>query len=878
MLRYRFSNKQLQTLSKCVQRNAKIVGTMSSHSRVGHPCDGKRERSLSNLLSRLGQSVGQRAAEEIKIFAEDDTGLGNALRALQMVERIRGLFSGLGFDFTCEDEFGFSTCNEYAQNLMKWVTLYNENKAEEVAKYQSVSRFNRLEKQEPLPALKYPLPFNWHSGEISCTTRQYLFSKRLDHTWNGFGEEKRFSLGQQFLYFKKGCPVVCDDFKRSALEKHEKALTQTEPKRMPQISHDDDYWFEYFIRENKLKRCSETEVKERVRDICKDVFKSYKDPTYWWNPSVNASYETSRDKGGAASEINLSTSWDDFEFVEIQGKNSFREFIKVPKVSINLDLTSRIDCRPVALPEPLKCRVITAESAWASYALKGAQSELWRCLKQFPWFVLTGKPCTSSDIPELSKGESWISVDYSAATDNLSSWFTRYVLKVIALQTGLPFGLMYESLCQHRINYGTKKVPRLEEQKTGQLMGSILSFIVLCLCNATVLSLTVDPYLYNRKTSILINGDDGLFKGDLNTFSRWSFISSSLGLSPSVGKTYVSDKFCVINSQLYYRSKDSLVKFSRFSNMSALTSYDSKAGAELKIPDQMAASYDDWMAGFDALDQKTAVEAENLWYHSMYDFLSKGEVADKSVAWYAPKCFSGLGIRLPKSGKGNDKVLNYVQRWRAFKAIRDKKRINPVYPVLYRAQEGVINNQTSDSDEINYLHSAYNPSFYNHVTEDICRDFGLDITKIQLKPQPTQFVSLLDRIEARQNLKSSPISAIAEAALSQKTISEVLQLRKKEKLISNLRVPSWFDKHRIVRVVDLQWLSTEDGTSGPQWKPKIPNYNQDIEMPNYTSWLHDIVSQRTQLETPVQESIPLTGQLFGDEEELLASLGGMYWG
>lgn len=96
-------------------------------------------------------------------------------------------------------------------------------------------------------------------------------------------------------------------------------------------------------------------------------------------------------------------------------------------------------------------------------------------------------------------------------------------------------------------------------------MGSISSFPFLCLANAAMCRWAMEKAdgvsyrLTNKKTTthgrlapLRVNGDDCVFRGKKDLLvSFWEQITAFGGLETSVGKTYYSRDFCVINSVLY---------------------------------------------------------------------------------------------------------------------------------------------------------------------------------------------------------------------------------------------------------------------------------------------------------------------------------------
>jgi hypothetical protein len=104
-------------------------------------------------------------------------------------------------------------------------------------------------------------------------------------------------------------------------------------------------------------------------------------------------------------------------------------------------------------------------------------------------------------------------------------------------------------------------------QSNGQLMGSIVSFIILCLANGAALDLyqrdskrkfTFQQYL----RSALINGDDllSVVDGD-QELTRFKDLSGRLGLDLTIGKSYIHDTYANINSTGYHYNLTGLQKY-----------------------------------------------------------------------------------------------------------------------------------------------------------------------------------------------------------------------------------------------------------------------------------------------------------------------------
>lgn len=216
---------------------------------------------------------------------------------------------------------------------------------------------------------------------------------------------------------------------------------------------------------------------------------------------------------------------------------------------------------PLGLPEALKVRVITKGPPYLYTVLKPLQRKLWKILKQNPFLSLIGSPVSADFIQErlgakLAKGEKFLSVDYSDATNQMQSYVSEEIANAICDEMGLNDlirGFFLRSLTGHTIEDSETGEKGL--QKSGQLMGSITSFPILCIANAVILrwtreSVTGHSYAL-RNVPGCVNGDDGLLRVGPNGPAHWMKIASIAGLLPSIGKVYYSESFLNINSTTY---------------------------------------------------------------------------------------------------------------------------------------------------------------------------------------------------------------------------------------------------------------------------------------------------------------------------------------
>lgn len=266
--------------------------------------------------------------------------------------------------------------------------------------------------------------------------------------------------------------------------------------------------------------------------------------------------------------------------------------------------------KPACILEPMKVRIIT-KPKWNQYlGMKDIQKTWWSRLVRVKCFELIGRPISQQDILDLERRSApntcWVSGDYSAATDNLKMDVTLTILKAMFKGTDLETYFM----CRNALTGGSiiydlvKTIPacrfkelysswsnekgtfmheilelpcfksRIEElekpcgpltgkfhidQRNGQLMGSIISFLLLCIANLSAYRHSIETYngcqisldMLLEHYPVLINGDDILFKCDRDFYHHWKEIITAYGFKPSPGKNLFHKNICQINSVLY---------------------------------------------------------------------------------------------------------------------------------------------------------------------------------------------------------------------------------------------------------------------------------------------------------------------------------------
>jgi len=143
-----------------------------------------------------------------------------------------------------------------------------------------------------------------------------------------------------------------------------------------------------------------------------------------------------------------------------------------------------------------------------------------------------------------------VSGDYKSATDNLPTEVAEAALDVIlAHAVCVPDSIKRyaKAILRPRmfsVEQGLSFVPSV-----GQMMGSLLSFPLLCLQN--YLAFRWARASCARRLPLLINGDDILFQSDVEFSRRWMNVVAMVGLEVERSKTSVSEEFGSLNSTLF---------------------------------------------------------------------------------------------------------------------------------------------------------------------------------------------------------------------------------------------------------------------------------------------------------------------------------------
>lgn len=326
-----------------------------------------------------------------------------------------------------------------------------------------------------------------------------------------------------------------------------------------------------------------------------------------YEPSLSASYEAPRSLGGGRGLLQSTTFGPYRQLVEeglvnMQGglvsglDRSFTAPV-LPSFEEAIDVASRQPNTVMVHPilEPLKVRLITKGNTVRQWVAGHMQRALWDHLQKYPQFVLTGRTLDRFILSDLLERESrinsrlppglqtlfefWVSGDYSAATDTLDIRHTKAVLEVAMLRPNWSEKhreVLRSVLYEQTIEYPRGAVGTFR-QKTGQLMGSVLSFPVLCIVNLVTYWAALEEYtgieFEMDDLPVLVNGDDILFRANDGFYNIWKGKASSAGFSLSLGKNYTHNRYFTVNSELWscVQGNAETLRFLPFLNVGLLT-------------------------------------------------------------------------------------------------------------------------------------------------------------------------------------------------------------------------------------------------------------------------------------------------------------------
>ena len=209
-----------------------------------------------------------------------------------------------------------------------------------------------------------------------------------------------------------------------------------------------------------------------------------------------------------------------------------------------------------------KYRTVTMQSAGVKRVLTPVHNALYDHITRSGWCVRGD--VTQGDFAvvasDLRDGESYISGDYSAATDNIYLPAVEVIVDEIAKTKELTAE-------ERRILKGSFRNLRWKSQsgvehpiKRGSMMGNLVSFPLLCLLNKACFDIACDIRDCKDRTRVgRFNGDDCMFCGDFDFMGTWRQVTSRYGLIVNEEKTGFSRLWLELNSQVFDVRKGNLV-------------------------------------------------------------------------------------------------------------------------------------------------------------------------------------------------------------------------------------------------------------------------------------------------------------------------------
>jgi len=310
----------------------------------------------------------------------------------------------------------------------------------------------------------------------------------------------------------------------------------------------------------------------------------------------------------------------------------------------NLAKVEEADVELVALAEALKERVISKGPALTYFTLKPIQKFLHRIMRKQRCFALIGKPVHGDFLREVFEREVGLfhSLDYQSATDLLNPVASAVCVDQICDTVGIPDdlrALFHKALTGHLV----EGVPQL----WGQLMGSVVSFIVLCLINAAVIRMALEKTTGIIRTCsdlpMVVNGDDGLVRAPDTFLPIWKDCAVLAGLKPSVGKVYSHTTYMNINSTSYELIEGKFVLLP-YVNMGLIYG-QTRSGPAIHRKAVADNTGEELSLGarhhklIELCPENLIPEVHKLFLKSNWKILSKVK-----IPWYIPETLGGVGL------------------------------------------------------------------------------------------------------------------------------------------------------------------------------------------------------------------------------------------
>ncbi|APG77162.1 RNA-dependent RNA polymerase [Wenzhou narna-like virus 3] len=501
----------------------------------------------------VGPPDGRRSQIEAYLY-----GLKQAARVESVWEHIYNLYEMIWSPLTSDDRglWAYLAMNDQLESYLKYKTALN------------LSQTWRQEELPEEPAFLADIP--------SCyRPPKYGLSWSTSDQWRSLNRGREASTRYQELAYalyqgKAGALPMRDELVDSKVDSVVRKLTT--PVRTPT----------QMVMGRKVGlRQMRAEVTRTVREVYGPPREEEREtPGAMRLASVKSAFQSSRGEGGAHQFVCQDAAWDmALGFPQLVGftrgcdprpiyGTSAEDWIETVEVSRRSSWNETMACYPVGLVEPFKVRVITRGAAHHYHLSRRWQKSLWRPLAEHPTFQLVGRSMSHKIMDDMvtkagTDQRVWMSGDYQAATDNFDPELSNHCLAEVCRSLGVPYEdqrILRESLTGHEF-YDPDTKEHLGRQARGQLMGSPVSFPILCLLNAALTRLAFEVAGRERAPlrdqAILINGDDLLCRVYPREYKAWKIVTQAGGLTPSLGKCFRHRHIATINSEMWRVSRRS---------------------------------------------------------------------------------------------------------------------------------------------------------------------------------------------------------------------------------------------------------------------------------------------------------------------------------
>jgi len=513
---------------------------------------------------------------------------------------------------------------------------------------------------------------------------------------------------------KKGAPRpsyedltnnINDTFKLFTTPKvHEEILVQDLPSlKIKKENFDYNDMVNGFSLTNKFDFTKERLRLEILRTV-REIFRSITEPLNLEHfPSSSASVGTPTSHGGGNREIfkilkrfygpidtsnihirkTTHTLWDydypswatdeektkfpkEQEFIEVDfGAIPLMNDIEIEQLS-QFGLTEEPDMVLMALAEALKTRGISKGPALENYLLKSIQKVLAKQLLDTKCFSPTKGDLTEDMINDMfsncPNNQFFNNGDYDNATNEIYGDFSKFAISCIIDQTRITdyypnlARLAKRSLLNNTVIVrGGKHYPDITgEQIDGQPMGKVLSFVTLCVINASmcryVCELDQRRHINMSDFQAYINGDDCCFP--LDDFDIWEQCLRCVGLKNSIGKTFYTCNMIEMNSRTFLRdnfqNNFKIVPFVNFGLLKCLQR-SSESVDELSFSQFVSTCgpiHTEFVADFKSEDNNLYEALTDLFLKRHNKNLKDPRLT--GISWFLPRWLTGLGLDVNK--------------------------------------------------------------------------------------------------------------------------------------------------------------------------------------------------------------------------------------